>query len=298
MAESTHFSEKDESASAPLVSVIIPFYKQEAYLAETIASVVLGGYSNIEIIVVDDGSPVSAASVLNGKANSPNIILFRTENRGLSAARNLGFRNSSGDFLLFLDSDDRLVSGAIQSHLKILSDAPDAALSFGSVITIDEQGAKVHRAHICRPRRDYFLKLLEINMIPTPGATLIRRSAFVEAGLFDESFRMVEDYRLYLKLARRYPLVLNNCCVVERRIHQNNMSKNLEPMLEATMAALDKVEAEEKLTKRERNRLSYGRRHWTHVYRPKTNLMYRLRSLYFNAHAMLSVSPTSYLRRS
>jgi glycosyltransferase involved in cell wall biosynthesis len=248
--------------------------------------------------VVDDGSPVSAASVLAEGNNLANVTLIRTENRGLSAARNLGFQNSSGEFLLFLDSDDRLVPGAIQSHLKTLADHPDAALSFGGATTIDERSTEIHAAHVCRPRRDYFLKLLETNMIATPGAALIRRSAFLEAHLFDESFRMAEDYRLYLKIARRHPFALNNRCALERRMHQNNMSKNLEPMLAATMAALDKVEAEETLTRRERKRLSYGRRHWTHVYRPKESLMYRLRSLYFDARSMLSVSPVSYLRRS
>jgi glycosyltransferase involved in cell wall biosynthesis len=297
MAKLVHGSKK-ESRDCPLVSVIIPFYKQEAYLAETVASVARDDYPKVEMIVVDDGSPISAATVLAGDSNLAEATIIRTENRGLSAARNLGFRYSSGEFLLFLDSDDRLVPGAIESHVKTLTDNPDAALSFGNTSSIDERGIQMQAVHGCRPRSDYFLKLLEINMIATPGAALIRRDAFLEANLFDESFRMVEDYRLYLKIARRHRLALNERWVLERRIHHNNMSKDLEPMLAATMTALDKVEAEEILTWRERRRLSYGRRHWTHVYRPTTSLMYRLRSLYFDVHSMLTVSPLNYLRRS
>src|SRR5271165_1485601 len=112
----------------PLVSVIIAYYKQERFLAETVSSVRQQTYSNFEIIVVDDGSPVPAASVL---PNSSDVVILRTENRGCPAARNFGFKQSSGEYLVFLDSDDRLTPGALEAHIKVLTGHPDAALSFG-----------------------------------------------------------------------------------------------------------------------------------------------------------------------
>jgi GT2 family glycosyltransferase len=196
--------------------------------------------------------------------------------------------------LLFLDSDDPLTPGAITSHLATLARNPDAALSFGAVTTIDEHGREIYPAHVCRPRKDYFLMLLEGNPIATPGATLIRRSAFLEAGMFDEAFRMAEDYRLYLRLARLYPLALTPDCVLNRRIHGNNVSTNMEPMLAATMAALDLVESENSLTNQERRILAHGRRRWAHECRPETTIAYRLRTFYFRLRAMLSVSPIGY----
>jgi glycosyltransferase involved in cell wall biosynthesis len=284
---------QDASKNLPLVSVIVPFYKQEAYLPDTAKSILGDGYSRTEIIVVDDGSPVPAASVL---PTDLRLKIIRTENCGLSAARNRGFRESSGEFLLFLDSDDRLVPGAIASHLTLLLQQSGAVLSFGAVSTIDQHGTQLAPPHVCRPRSDYFFKLLEGNMIATPGAALIRRNAFEQVGLFDESFRMVEDYRLYLQLAKRHRFVLNERHVLERRMHGSNMSRNLEPMLAATMTALDKLEAEETLSERERKQIAYGRRRWVHAYRPKDNLRYRLRSFYYSLRSMLGVSPFQVLR--
>jgi glycosyltransferase involved in cell wall biosynthesis len=277
----------------PLVSVVIPFYKQEAFLLETVNSVLQDGYPQLEIIVIDDGSPVPAAQVL--PPDGP-WRLIRTVNRGLSAARNRGLAESSGEFLLFLDSDDRLVPGGVASHLELLRRTPQAALSFGASATMNSQGVRVAPPTICRARSDYFLKLLEGNMIATPGAALIRRSVLLEAGGFDESFRMVEDYRLYLRLAIRHAFVRNARCVLERRIHGNNMSLNLEPMLAATMLALDKLQAEEHLTPEQRRKLAFGRRRWAHEYRPQSDLAYRLRSFYYDVRAMMDVTPVGLVR--
>jgi glycosyltransferase involved in cell wall biosynthesis len=100
--------------SYPLVSVIIPYYKQERFVAETVSSVTRQTYPNLEIIVVDDGSPVPASSVLPG---GNDVQILRTVNRGCPAARNFGFQRSSGEYLVFLDSDDRLSPGALEAHV-------------------------------------------------------------------------------------------------------------------------------------------------------------------------------------
>jgi glycosyltransferase involved in cell wall biosynthesis len=273
-------------AVAPLVSVIVPFYKQEAFIAETIKSVQQQTYPNIEVIVVDDGSPVPARAILS---ESSNIVVLRTENRGCPAARNYGFKQSSGEYLVFLDSDDRLMPGALEAQMGAFTQNPNAVLTFGALRMIDEHGHEVSPAHICRPRKNYFLKLLEGNPIGCPGATMIRRGAFVEAGLFDESFRVAEDYRLYLQLARRHELVQHSFCVVEYRVHSSSGSQDKEKMLKATMAALDRVEVENTLTSLERRRLRFGRGRWRHDFRPNDTLAYRLRSFYYRFNAMLDV---------
>ena len=278
----------------PMVSVIIPFYKQEAFIEETVMSVQQQSYPNIEIIVVDDGSPVPAGSVLK---ESSEVRVIRTENRGCPAARNYGFKQSSGEYLVFLDSDDRLTPGALEAHMRVFSDHPNAALSFGAVRLIDEHGLEVRPAHVCRPRKNYFLKLLEGNPIGTPGSAMIRREPFVSAGLFDESFLVVEDYRLYLQLARHHQFIQHDFCVIEYRFHSSSGSQDREKMLKATMAALDRVEIENELTAFERRRLRYGRGRWMHIYHPDDTLSYRLRDLYYHLHGMLDVPLSSYFAR-
>jgi glycosyltransferase involved in cell wall biosynthesis len=277
----------------PLVSVIIPYYKQERFIAETVRSVQQQTHPNIEIIVVDDGSPVPAGSVL---PETSGLRILRTENRGCPAARNFGFQQSSGDFLVFLDSDDRLTPGALDAHLKAFAECPEAALSFGAQRIIDENGNVVRDAHVCRPRRDYFLKLLEGNPIGCPGATMIRREAFIEAGHFDESRRIVEDYPLYLRLAQRHSFIRQSCCVVDYRFHHTSLSQDKEKMLKGILQVLDQFEAEVKLTALQRRRLRYGRRRWVHECRPDKTIAYRLRGLYHSFHAMLGVPLSTYFR--
>src|ERR1700722_18049263 len=101
---------RNEPNHAPLVSVIIPYYNQQLFIAETVLSAKRQSYPNIEIIVVDDGSRVSAEPYLRAIGG---IQLFRTENHGCPATRNFGFTKSTGEYLIFLDGDDILLPGAI-----------------------------------------------------------------------------------------------------------------------------------------------------------------------------------------
>jgi len=273
----------------PLVSIIIPYYNQQAFIADAVGSAKRQTYPNIEIIVVDDGSPVPAEPLIK---TIEGIQLLRTENRGVSAARNLGFQRSLGEYLIFLDADDVLSDGAVEAHLKALCAHPVAGLSFGALRMIDENGRQIRPPHICRPRKDYFLMLLEGNPIGCPGAAMMRRENFVAAGLFDASLRIVEDYDLYLRIARRAPLVQHALCVVEYRQHYGSISRSKDKMLLATMTVLDRLE--NTLTKSERKRLNHARRRWKHEFRRKDTLAYRARSLYYSFRAMLSVPVSSY----
>ena len=280
-----------ESQSHPLVSIIIPYYKQPAFVTEAVRSAKSQTYSYIEIIVVDDGSPEPVEPLLR---NIEGVRLVRTQNGGVAAARNAGFQRSSGEYLVFLDSDDVLLPGAVEAHLEALLTSPTAGLSFGSIALIDESGRQIRAPHICRPRKNYFLTFLESNPIGCPGAAMIRRDAFVEAGLFDESLRVSEDYDLYLKIARTTPLARHTFCVVEYRQHSASVSRSQEVMLAATMTVLDRIEPA--LTKSQLKRLRHARRRWQHVCRREHTLAYEAWSLYYSFCAMLSVPPRFYFK--
>jgi glycosyltransferase involved in cell wall biosynthesis len=274
------------------VSVIIPYYNQPAYLAEAVSSVEQQTYPNIEIIVVDDGSPVPAGEIL---PQGRGIRIMRTENRGVSAARNFGFQRCSGEYLVFLDADDRLCPGAVAAHLQELCEHRDAGLSFGPNRAIDQNGEQIRAAHICRPRKDYFRMLLEGNPIGSPGAAMIRRTAFAAAGRFNESVSMGEDYDLYLRIARQWPLVQHDTCVLEYREHSGNISRAQEQMLKSTMVVLDLIEP--RLSDSERKRLPHARRRWQHVFRRETTLAYRFMDLYYSLRAMSGVPFSNYFSR-
>src|SRR5262245_48924076 len=124
--------------NSPLVSIVIPCFKQGHFLGEAIESVLNQSYPNHEIIVIDDGSPDNTSQVASHYAG---VRLIRQENQGLSAARNRGISESHGEFLVCLDADDRLLPGALESGLTCMSERPESELVFGRYRGIEADGA-------------------------------------------------------------------------------------------------------------------------------------------------------------
>jgi hypothetical protein len=281
------------SAQHPLVSVVIPYYRQEAYLAEALESVEKQSWPNVEIIVVDDGSPVPAQSVIGKK---PGVRIFRTPNAERSAARNFGFERSSGEFLLFLDADDRLTARAIEAHMGAFAAHPDAALVFGSVSAIDAAGTTIRPPYVCLPRKNYFYLLLETNPIASPGAALLRRDAFIQAGKFEDACIPCEDYQLFLRVASKRSVVRHDAWVFEYRTHGANSSADKERVGSGARSALDRLQSEVSLSAAETRRMERGRRRWEHATGPSGGLGYRMRSLGFTFLGVFDVSAASLLR--
>src|ERR671914_179204 len=106
---------KEELVGAALVSVVIPCYNQAHFLGEAIESVLAQNYPHFEVVVIDDGSTDNTSEVAS---RYPGVRCIRQENQGLAGARNTGIRHSSGSYLVFLDSDDRLLPDALDTDLK------------------------------------------------------------------------------------------------------------------------------------------------------------------------------------
>src|SRR5215210_7397761 len=113
-----------------LVSVVIPCYNQAHFLDEAIESVLSQSYTNFEVIVVDDGSTDTTSEVASGHADA-GVRLFRQENRGLAGARNRGLAESKGEYVVFLDSDDRLLGEALAVGVRELKSHPGCAFVAG-----------------------------------------------------------------------------------------------------------------------------------------------------------------------
>ena len=120
-----------------LVSIIVPCHDHAQFVGEAIASAQGQDHPTIEVVVVDDGSTDESAAVIERCAG---VRLVRQQNAGLAAARNAGIRESRGDFLVFLDADDRLLPHAVSSGFRALQAEPDAAFVAGGFRRIDEAG--------------------------------------------------------------------------------------------------------------------------------------------------------------
>ncbi len=200
------------------VSVIVPVFNGERFLAEALRSVLDQTLPPDEIIVVDDGSTDgSAALAAQFTAQFPGVLVFQQPNRGAGAALNLGIRHARGDLLAFLDADDRWLPGKLAAQVAILDADATADMVFG---------------HFRQFRQDegegagYSGEPVFIGE-PQPGisrcAMLIRRAAFARAGAFSEDPGLPEFIHWYMQAqtAGLRAVVLPEV-VFERRIHAHN----------------------------------------------------------------------------
>jgi glycosyltransferase involved in cell wall biosynthesis len=220
------------------VSVVIPCYNQARFLGEAIGSVLCQGYADLEIVVVDDGSGDGAGEVAAGYAGAdPRVRLIRQENRGLAAARNRGLAGAGGEYVVFLDSDDRLVSGALEVGVRELGAHPGCAFVSGLCRKITADGSVVPGWEQFRVGDDPYLELLRSCPIYVP-AVMYRRRVFDAVGGFDPSYRAAEDYDLYYRILERFPVHCHDTLVAEIRRHDANMTRDRTLMLKYNMAAL------------------------------------------------------------
>ena len=190
-----------EAPAQPLISVVIPCFNREKLVTEAISSALEQPYNNLEVLVVDDGSTDGSWEAIS--AFGTRIRAIKTENRGVSAARNRGIEAARGDFILFLDSDDRLEPGAILAYGH-LSDADPLEIRIGHRRLIDEEGNPIQDdPKIAGFDRGRVLSAVDILSVWAPNwACLIPKSLLVAAGGYDEGISLGEDYDLNLRMLR------------------------------------------------------------------------------------------------
>ncbi len=128
----------------PLVSVIMPTYNAEAYIADAITSVLAQTYAELELLVVNDGSTDGTAAII-ASFDDPRMRVFERENGGIGKARNLALEHMQGSFLCLCDSDDRLPPDSIALRVDALLADPDAHFADGTVVVHDRSMRKVLR---------------------------------------------------------------------------------------------------------------------------------------------------------
>jgi glycosyltransferase involved in cell wall biosynthesis len=246
------------------VSVVIPCYNQGRFLGEAIASADAQGSLVSEIVVVDDGSTDETRAVAT---RDPSVRYLHQERRGLSAARNSGWRASSGDHIAFLDADDRLLPGAIEAGIEAFERWPRAAFAFGHYELMDEEGAVLptwrerriaddqsftsgdfelvlpdgrRAGRSPQPQRvsDHYTAMLRRNYISMHAAVLYGRAVLEETAGFDSRLSALEDYDLYLRVTRTHPVACHDRVVAQYRRHPAAMSRDMLNMLRMALFVL------------------------------------------------------------
>lgn len=231
----------------PLVSVIITTYNRPTYLLRAINSVDKQTYKNIEIIIVDDNNSNSDArcetqKVINEYRGLTKLIYIKHDkNKNGATARNTGIKNSSGDYIAFLDDDDYFYPDKVEKQVKILKNLDE---QYGGIISnfeIFRNGKKINYPYVVNSG-NYLVETLSCTFQMGSGSNLfVRRNVLKELGGFDETFERHQDYEFLVRFFLKYDLFAldEKLFGIEQKAIQNN-KKDLIKMINIKKQYLNK----------------------------------------------------------
>lgn len=232
----------------PLVSIVIPAYNAEAWIAQTLESVQAQTHGHLEIIVVDDGSTDGGPAIVERfAAHDPRIRLVRQANGGVARARNNGWRQAKSDYIAFVDADDLWTDDKIERQLATLIAAgPDTGLVYSWYVMIDAHNRVTYRGEGPHHAGRVLDTLLTNNFIGNGSAALVTRAALEAAGGFEPALRDndaqgCEDILFYCRVAEHYAFGVVEDYQIGYRQLPDNMSSNLPRMLRSWVMTLDEI---------------------------------------------------------
>jgi hypothetical protein len=228
--------------TAPLVSVVMPVHNGQAFLAQAIESVLSQTYVPIELIAVDDGSTDRSADILAGC--EPRIRVVRQAKSGVSAARNAGIDRSGGEYIAFLDQDDWWSPEKVASQVNVFQSNDRIGLVHTAVAYYDDTlgrqvGPQDPEARPEQMTGDCYESLLLGNPLVN-SSVIVRRSALDRVGGLDLNIRgnTVQDYDLWLRIAKDYGLGYVSDRLTVFRLHGNQGHRDRRAMLSDELALL------------------------------------------------------------
>lgn len=204
------------------ISAIIPTHNRGAWLAEAIESIFKQSYPVSEQIVVDDGSTDGTAELVR---NYSELKYIYQEQRGPSAARNTGAKHATGNWLAFLDSDDRWLPKRIEMQVAFLTDNPEFQVVYTDEIWI-KNGRRVNQGKRHAKHGGWIYEKCLPLCIISPSSILLSRKLWQESGGFDENLLACEDYDLWLRVAAKNPIgYIEEPLIIKNGGHEDQLSK-------------------------------------------------------------------------
>ncbi len=223
------------------VSVIIPTYNRAQYIAQAVDSVLAQSYKDYEIVIVDDGSTDNTREVIEGYST---VRYIAQSNRGEAGARNTGIRNTTGEYLAFLDADDTFLPAMLETQVALLESDPDVAVAYSDVNLSDERGQVRGRLSSVIPggkvSGHVFEALVRGNFL-TVNSVLVRRAVLKRVGLFEETIRTFPDWDLWLRIAAEYPFLYQDVPLANYRMHSQMVSQDRVRMWQGALAVRTRI---------------------------------------------------------
>jgi glycosyltransferase involved in cell wall biosynthesis len=214
-----------------LVSVAICLYNGRRFIARALDSVFAQDYQHVEVILVDDGSTDGGADFVESRFRDARLRIIRQENRGLGFARVAALEPASGSLIAFLDQDDEWLSDKLSQQVELLRARPDAGLVFTDCEYIDQYGSSIgfasdrfQHATIDWQGPKGMRALLTRGCFIDISSVLARRDVIDASGGFAPRWRYVEDYDLWLRIARSHPIEYLAAPLTRRRWHADQVT--------------------------------------------------------------------------
>lgn len=228
----------------PIVSVIIPTCDRVHFLRRALESVLNQSFSDFEIIVVDDHSRDGTLEFLKNIRDKRIRFISRHDRGGGSAARNTGIASAKGEYLAFLDDDDVWHERKLQRQFEIMQRCPEVGLVYTGTVKVYQDNGRVFRTTIPQHRGDIFKHLLARNVIGTTSSVMVRRIAIEGIGGFDESFPSCQDWDLYLRLSKLWPVDFVGEPLVDYYLHPVRITRNEVSRIKGRRMILEKFRSE------------------------------------------------------
>ena len=220
----------------PLVSIIISCYNHQNYITQCIESIVRQTYTNIELIVIDDGSTDNSADILEQLSQKYHFSFERQANMGLTRTLNKAIDKAKGKYIAPLGSDDYLMLDKTEKQVRYLEDHQHIAVVGGNILCIDDNG-QIKAKQRLKPYReiDFRTVFLTPKQIPAAPTVMIRTEILSEVNGFNTETNL-EDLDLWLRITHAgYKIAVLNDVLAYYREHSTNSYKNYQFMTESLM---------------------------------------------------------------
>ncbi|HEY5401705.1 MAG TPA: glycosyltransferase family A protein [Pyrinomonadaceae bacterium] len=249
---SDSLSKKD----SPLVSVIIPAYKVAPFIRETLDSVLDQPFTDLEVIVINDGSPDTEELEAEIEDYRERIIYLKQSNLGAGAARNFGLRTARGEFVAFLDGDDTWLPGFLLEQFDLLKGGKGFDLVYADAVNFGEPATEGTTSMATNPSEGEvtFEALVTSTCSVLTSTVLTRRDLVLKVGLFDESLPNSQDFDLWLRLLRDAGarMTYQRKVLVRRRLYAGSLASDGLKSLNGEIAVLKKLLRRSDLSQAER----------------------------------------------
>ncbi len=212
------------------VSVICPVYchteAHRGYLRETLESVAAQTYRDMELVIVDDVSPIDITPIVDSVRDlPPTTILRNVTNLRHAESRNVGIRAAEGELVAFIDHDDLWKPEKLARQVDALDANPDADMVFCDVEILGEFPEGLYMDQKTVPERPSLVWLMSHNnCVITVSSVLVRRQAMLDIGLFDSRYSSCDDFDAWIKLRTRAPIVRLREILASYRLHEHNVN--------------------------------------------------------------------------